>query len=97
MKVEGVGLRVYEGLDEALPDPLVASVDTPGLEQNVTHSLDLSGRGFTRAEDARGTPIQSHTSLSILVYENKFGKGVSTLQVYSQVEQSVASFHDLLE
>ena len=28
------------------------------------------GRGTTRAEDAQGTPTQSHTSPSILVYED---------------------------
>ena len=31
----------------------------------------LSGRGTTRAEDAQGTPSQSHVSPSILVYEDK--------------------------
>ena len=30
-----------------------------------------SGRGTTRAEDAQGTPTQSHTSPSILVYEDE--------------------------
>ena len=29
------------------------------------------GRGATRAEDAEGTPTQSHTSLSLLVNEDK--------------------------
>ena len=29
------------------------------------------GRGATRAEDAQGTPTQSHISPSILVYEEK--------------------------
>jgi len=29
------------------------------------------GRGTTRADDAQGTPTQSHTSPSILVYEEK--------------------------
>jgi len=32
---------------------------------------DLSGRGAARAEDAQGTPTQSHISPSILVYEDK--------------------------
>ena len=32
--------------------------------------LNLSGRGAARAEDAQGTPIQSHISPSILVYED---------------------------
>ena len=31
-----------------------------------------SGRGTTRAEDAQGTPTQSHISLSILVYEGNW-------------------------
>jgi len=31
---------------------------------------DLAGRGTTRAEDAQGTPTQSHTSPSVLVYED---------------------------
>ena len=31
----------------------------------------ISGRGTTRAEDAQGTPTQSHTSPSILVYADK--------------------------
>ena len=35
------------------------------------NSWDLSGRGTTRAEDAQGTPTQSHISPSILVYEDK--------------------------
>ena len=29
------------------------------------------GRGTTRAQDAQGTPTQSHTSPNILVYEKK--------------------------
>ena len=32
---------------------------------------NLAGRGTTKAEDAQGTPIQSHISPSIPVYENK--------------------------
>ena len=37
------------------------------------HLIDLglvSGRGAARAEDAQGTPTQSHISPSILVYED---------------------------
>ena len=34
------------------------------------YSRDLSGRGTTRADDAQGTPTQSHMSPSILVYEH---------------------------
>ena len=33
--------------------------------------LDPSGRGTTRAENAQGTPNQSHISPSILVYEDE--------------------------
>ena len=32
------------------------------------------GRGAVRAEDAQGTPAQSHISPSILVYEEKHGQ-----------------------
>ena len=35
-----------------------------------------SESGTTRAEDAQGTPTQSHVSPSILVYEEKCGGGV---------------------
>jgi len=34
-----------------------------------------SGRGTARAEDAQGTPTQSHISPSILVYEDKGDEG----------------------
>ena len=34
-------------------------------------STGASGRGAARAEDAQGTPTQSHISSSILVYEDK--------------------------
>jgi len=37
----------------------------------------VSGRGTTRAEDAQGTPTQSHISPSILVYEDKKGLRMS--------------------
>ena len=37
--------------------------------RGATHSRDLSGRGTARAEDAQGTPTQSHISPSIQVYE----------------------------
>jgi len=33
--------------------------------------FQASGRGTARAEDAPGTPTQSHISPSILVYEDK--------------------------
>ena len=35
------------------------------------HSRELSGRGAARAEDAQGTPTQSHISPSILLYEEQ--------------------------
>jgi hypothetical protein len=36
----------------------------------IDSGLDLSGIGTTRAEDAQGTPTQSHISPSILAYED---------------------------
>jgi len=36
----------------------------------------LVGRGAARAENAHGTPTQSHTSPSILVYEEETEGGV---------------------
>ncbi len=33
--------------------------------------IDSAGRGTARAEDAQGTPTQSHISTSILVYEER--------------------------
>ena len=44
------------------------------LEPFCTYRVwDLSGRGTTRADDAQGTPAQSHISSSILAYEGKIG------------------------
>ena len=49
--------------------------------------LNGSGKGTTTAEEARGTPTQSHTSQSILVYEGKIRnrscKPVKSALVYS--------------
>ena len=47
----------------------------------------LDERGTTRAEDAQGTPTQSHVSPSILVYEDKHGGSVDAL-----LEQAGAFF-----
>ena len=43
----------------------------PLIDAGLVGSTDFhsSGRGTTRAEDAQGTPTQSHISPSILVYE----------------------------
>ena len=38
-----------------------------------------SGRGNTRAEDAQGTPTQSHVSPSILAYEDEMRHGKDLL------------------
>jgi len=45
---------------------------------------ELVGRGAARAEDAQGTPTQSHISPSILVYEEKIYVQSSTLLVLLQ-------------
>ena len=47
----------------------VPSEHPPTLRRPEFHSRDLSGRGTARAEDAEWTPTQSHTSPSILVFE----------------------------
>ena len=39
--------------------------------RGTTHSRYFSGRGAVRAEDAQGTPTQSHISPRLLVYEEK--------------------------
>jgi len=53
---------------------------------------DLSGRGTTRTEDARGTPTQGLISPSILVYEENFdGTGKLT-----QFRGKLAYFHGKL-
>jgi hypothetical protein len=40
-------------------------------DQVKLHLLIDSGGGTTKAEDAQGTPAQSHISPSILVYEDR--------------------------
>jgi hypothetical protein len=45
----------------------------------IDSGLAFSERGAAKAEDAQGTPTQSHTSLSILVYEEKFFTGTTIL------------------
>ena len=57
-------LRVW-GLDFAAREP----PDFACLGRELRPVVLLSGRGTTRAEDAQGTPTQSHISPSILVYE----------------------------
>ena len=49
------------------------AVIDPGLAQQIL----IHGRGAARAEDAQGTPTQSHMSPSILVYEDKIPRHVS--------------------
>jgi hypothetical protein len=51
--------------------------------RGTTHSWDLPGRGTARAEDAQGTPTQSHTSPSILLYEDKTIKKMKSVGVLS--------------
>jgi len=50
-------------------------VQLPHLLHYFCIDRHLSGRGTARAEDAQGTPTQSHTSPSILVYEDNLGGG----------------------
>ena len=46
-------------------------VGSTGFHSSHPQGHELSGRGTTRAEDAQGTPAQSHISPSILGYEDK--------------------------
>ena len=39
------------------------------IDSGLVGSTDFYGRGAARAEDAQGTPTQSHISPSIVVYE----------------------------
>jgi len=50
--------------------PFGSTVDFQATDRRrVGWLTGFSGRGTTRAEDAQGTPSQSHISPSILVYE----------------------------
>ena len=42
-----------------------------------------SGRGAARAEDAQGTPTQSHISSSILVYEENIRQGQDLVRAFT--------------
>ena len=47
-----------------------------------------AGKGAARAEDAQGTPTQSHISPAILVYEDKrlpVGAGVHVTETYTHL------------
>ena len=49
-----------------------SATENPSVARCVeAHRVFPSGRGTTRAEDAQGTPTQSHVSPSKLVYEDK--------------------------
>jgi len=67
--------------------------DSKLTRRGTTHSRDLSGRSTTRAEDAQGTPTQSHISPSILVYEENLdglvpGDNSSSSLLLSRLELS---------
>ena len=61
----------FSPLPSVSPCSFRACLVPPGSEK-VAHVWDLSGRGTARAEDAPGTPTQSHISPGILVYEEKY-------------------------
>jgi len=52
-----------------------ASDNRRRVGRGTTRAWCPSGRGTTRAEDAQGTPTQSHISPSILVYEDNRRQG----------------------
>ena len=59
--------------------PRGASCGTRGLQGVIVSG----GRGAARAEDAQGTPTQSHISPNILVYEEKQRRGLSLLSYHA--------------
>jgi len=71
--------QVTSPAESALPNERVTTCRKCPAEEGIdfkerggdfTEMID-SGRGTTKAEDAQGTPTQSHISPSILVYEDK--------------------------
>ena len=70
MRVEGAGFRV-QGSGCRVQGARFGrgGASRPGrLRSPEPRNLITSGRGTTRAEDAQGTPTQSHISASILEY-----------------------------
>jgi len=71
---------------------MISFADRPSKGRQVhikvwtTHSWDLSGRGTTRAEDAQGTPAQSHISPNVLVYEDNVRNGSNGMPRYQPVQ-----------
>jgi hypothetical protein len=63
-----------ETLIQKAPDPETLSESTLDVLLT-THSRDLSGRGAARAEDAQGTPAQSHIHHQVYLYTKITGNG----------------------
>jgi len=57
-------------LDRGVVAVMIDSGLVGSTDFHSSHPQGHSGRGTTRADDAQGTPTQSHTSPSILVYED---------------------------
>ena len=66
MRVQDLGRLCFTVHHDAVATSLEIQVRP---YDTVSYNPYLSGRGTTRAEDAQGTPTQSHISPSILVYE----------------------------
>ena len=80
-----------------LRSPSVRKVDSrqvidSGLIGSTDFHSSNSGRGTARAEDAQGTPTQSHISPSILVYEEKHVKKLGI----GAVQQRIILYHETL-
>ena len=56
---------------------LISTLGNPA--ETGSQSLRSAGRGTARAEDAQGTPTQSHISPSILLYEDNTKVGAALL------------------
>jgi len=64
-KLEHAVLTPLDRFDVSRP----LRLESPALGHSALFRSSVPGRGAARAEDAQGTPTQSHISPSILVYE----------------------------
>ena len=81
----------YEKLREACHVLSTPPLGIPLSLHGVSLIDELSGRGTTRLEDAQGTPTQSRTSPSILLYEENNNALVSTKWPWSRAKKSDGS------
>jgi len=78
VRVQVVGFRVYPSVERMILEAFSCAADgsfnpSPNASWVRVDWLTGSGRGTTKAEDAQGTPTQSHISPIILVHEDIIG------------------------